>query len=66
MVGPDIEPAWLVIARLNNELARLGSARLVLQTSQDTSSARLAKEIEPARLAREPNHKNTFQGYFRA
>ena len=26
------------------------------------SSARLAKKLEPARLAREPNHKNTVQG----
>jgi len=24
--------------------------------------ARLAKKLEPARLAREPNHKNTVQG----
>ncbi|KAG2609989.1 hypothetical protein PVAP13_4KG081933 [Panicum virgatum] len=41
--------------------ARYSSARLVLQTSQYTSSAQLAKELEPARLAREPKPKTHFR-----
>ena len=40
-IGLDIEPARLVTARLVNILARL-----VIQTSQQTSSARLAKNLE--------------------
>ena len=55
-IGLDIEPARLV-----NTLARL-----VIQTSQQTSSARLAKKLEPARLAREPNHKNTYREIIKA
>ena len=38
------------------EPARLVIARLVNEL------ARLAKKLEPARLAREPNHKNTVLG----
>ena len=59
--GLDIEPARLVTARLVNTLARL-----VIQTSQQTSLARLAKKLEPVRLARELNHKNTVKGIIKA
>ena len=52
----DNEPARLVIARLVSTLARL-----VIQTSQQTSLARLAKKLEPAHLDRESNHKNTYR-----
>jgi hypothetical protein len=47
-LGLDIEPARLVTARLV-------MARLV------NTLARLAIKFELARLAREPNHKNTVQ-----
>jgi hypothetical protein len=44
-------------ARAGSLRKRAGSARLVKQPSQRTSSARLVCELELARLAREPQQK---------
>jgi hypothetical protein len=59
----DIESARLDRARTGSLRKRDGSARLVKQPSQRTSSARLVCELELARLTREPEQKNIIHVY---
>jgi hypothetical protein len=55
--GYRASSARLDRARAGSLRKRAGSARLVKQPSQRTSSARLVCELELARLAREPQQK---------
>jgi hypothetical protein len=61
--GYRASSARLDRARAGSLRKRAGSARLVKQPSQRTSSARLVCELELARLACEPEQKNIIHVY---
>jgi hypothetical protein len=62
--GYRASSARLDRARAGSLRERAGSARLVKQPSQRTSSARLVCELELARLAREPQQKIVYMGIY--
>jgi hypothetical protein len=61
--GYRASSARLDRARAGSLRERAGSTRLVKQPSQRISSARLVCELELARLAREPEQKNSIHVY---